>query len=124
LRIVTASSDGTARIWNAITGNPIVTFTGHTGNVYSANFSPDGLYVVTASSDNTALIWDAITGRPISILTGHTGLVHAANFSADGLRIVTASFDKTVRFWTQVEIENAGQTKSSSLNKDEIGKLR
>ena len=57
-RIVTASEDNTARIWDAITGQAIETLTGHTGLVRHAAFSPDGTRIVTASSDNTARIWE------------------------------------------------------------------
>ena len=98
-RIVTASEDNTARIWDAITGQAIETLTGHTGLVRHAAFSPDGTRIVTASSDNTARIWDATTGQPIETLTGHTeGVGHAA-FSPDGTRILTASDDNTARIW-------------------------
>jgi WD40 repeat protein len=58
-RIVTASSDNTARIWDAATAKEIAVLRGHEGFVNSAAFSPDGARIVTASSDNTARIWDA-----------------------------------------------------------------
>jgi WD40 repeat protein len=53
--VVTASSDRTARLWDAETGKPIgEPLTGHTNVVTSAAFSPDGKRIVTASSDKTA----------------------------------------------------------------------
>jgi WD40 repeat protein len=58
-RVVTASSDNTARLWDADTGTEAAVLKGHTGTVLSAAFSPDGKRVVTASSDNTARLWDA-----------------------------------------------------------------
>jgi WD40 repeat protein len=51
MRIVTASSDKTARIWDAATGNEIKILD-HEGGVLSAAFSPDGTRIVTVSSDN------------------------------------------------------------------------
>jgi hypothetical protein len=58
-RIVTASSGGTARVWDAASGMPIgEPLKGHEGSVLSAAFSPDGTRIVTASSDGTARIWD------------------------------------------------------------------
>ena len=49
-RIVTASGDKTARIWDAATGQPIgEPLKGHEDAVYSAAFSPDGKRIVTAS---------------------------------------------------------------------------
>src|SRR5262249_49881058 len=52
-RIVTASADGTARIWSA-DGAELAILKGHTHTVYSAAWSPDGQRVVTASADGTA----------------------------------------------------------------------
>ena len=62
-RIVTASWDKAARIWDAADGRAIATLAGHEGEVYSAAFSPDGRRIVTASWDKTARIWDAVDGR-------------------------------------------------------------
>ena len=65
-RIVTASDDKTARLWDAETGKPIgEPLKGHEGEVLSAAFSPDGKRIVTASEDKTARVWDAATGKPI-----------------------------------------------------------
>ena len=72
-RVVTASSDKTARIWDAESGKEIAVLKGHTGLVRSAAFSADGKRVVTASDDNTARIWDAESGKEIAVLKGHTG---------------------------------------------------
>ncbi len=57
-RLVTASKDRTAKIWDVLTGNCLHTLQGHTSFVNSASFSPDGTKVVTASVDKTAKIWD------------------------------------------------------------------
>ena len=52
-RIVTASWDETARIWDAATGKEITVLRGHESEVTSAAFSPDGARIVTASWDTT-----------------------------------------------------------------------
>lgn len=98
-RVVTASSDGTARIWDAVLGLTVRRLTGHTGFVYRAVFSPDGSRVLTASADKTARIWDAATGRELVRLIGHTRALTSAAFSADGQHVVTASADGTARVW-------------------------
>ena len=61
-RVVTASQDGTAKVWDAKTGTEALTLKGHTGWVGSASFSPDGTRIVTAGGDRTARVWDA---RPL-----------------------------------------------------------
>jgi WD40 repeat protein len=58
-RIVTASWDNTARLWDADTGKQIgEPLTGHTNFVLSAAFSPDGKRIVTTSFDQTARLWE------------------------------------------------------------------
>ena len=56
-RVVTASDDKTARVWDAATGAPLGPPLRHDGWVSSAVFSPDGARVVTASEDRTARVW-------------------------------------------------------------------
>ena len=66
-RVLTASGDHTARLWEADTGKLLATFQGHTDGVNSAVFSPDGRRVLTASEDNTARLWEADTGKLLAI---------------------------------------------------------
>ena len=47
-RLVTTSSDNTARVWDSGTGKLMLTLTGHTGPVLTASFSPDGAVIRTA----------------------------------------------------------------------------
>jgi hypothetical protein len=55
-RILTASSDGTAKLWDA-GGKLLADLNKHKGAVLSAVFSPDGKRILTASSDGTAKVW-------------------------------------------------------------------
>jgi WD40 repeat protein len=98
-RVVTASYDRTARIWDGTSGKEIALLRGHDDWVKSAVFSADGSRIVTASSDGTARVWDGISGKEIAVLRGHEGFINSAAFSADGSRIITASDDKTARIW-------------------------
>ncbi len=99
-RIVTASVDGTARLWDVTTGQMLVTLTGHTGRVSSAEFNLDGTRILTGSYDNTARVWDSTTGQTLTTFVGHEGALVHAHFSPDGTRIVTASpADKSARVW-------------------------
>ena len=90
-RVVTASLDNTARLWDAANGKPIGEPMKHEDNVTSAQFSPDGQRVVTASEDKTARLWDAANGKPIGEPMMHEDPVDSAQFSPDGQRVVTAS---------------------------------
>ena len=111
-RIVTASEDKTARVWDAENGDQLAILRGHTEPVRVASFSPDGRQLITASTDKTARLWDAETGQQIAALE-HGGVVRSAAFSSDGRRIVTASDDKTARVWdvqTRRQIVLTGHT--------------
>ncbi len=55
--MLTASRDGTARVWPADGKGQEIVLRGHRGAVTSAAFSPDGSHVVTASRDGTARYW-------------------------------------------------------------------
>jgi len=62
-RIVTASFDRTARVWDAASGEMLLELKGHNGQVTTAAFSVDGARIVTASVDRTARVWDAGSGE-------------------------------------------------------------
>ncbi len=96
--IVTASRDGTARVWDASTGQSLRELRRHTNVVRSAAFSFDGKLIVTASNDGTTRVWDASTGQSLREL-GHTDAVSSAAFSPNGKLIVTTSNDRTARVW-------------------------
>lgn len=99
-KIITASADSTAKIWDVNSGKLLATLIGHTDRLMYAEFSPDNTKVVTASEDRTARIWDASTGyKSDTVLIGHTGTVIEARFSKDGKKIVTSSEDKTAKIW-------------------------
>ncbi|NIP86401.1 MAG: hypothetical protein GTO03_12860, partial [Planctomycetales bacterium] len=78
-RVVTASSDGTARVWNVSTalntggkGAQLAILAGHEGDVVYAAWSPDDTRIVTAGLDGRVWVWDARSGAPIAPLRGHT----------------------------------------------------
>jgi hypothetical protein len=98
-RLATASDDGTARVWDACSGQEVLALKGHTAWVWSVAFSPDGTRLATASYDGTARVWDARTGRELLALKGHTAGARSVAFSPDGTRLATASDDGTARVW-------------------------
>ncbi len=67
-RIVTASADGSARVWDARTGRRLAVLRGAGGDVTRAELSPDGTRVVTAARTRGG-IWNARTGRPDRVLS-------------------------------------------------------
>jgi WD40 repeat protein len=64
-RVLTASGDGFARLWDAASGDPLVTLRGHGDPQGDAQFSADDSMVATANRDGSVVIWDAASGEPI-----------------------------------------------------------
>ncbi len=103
--VVTASTDGTARVWDVQTGKSLQ-LSGHEGAVNSAVFSDDGRYIVTTSQNRGYLwetksmgTWTEVSDGSPTILRGHTDQVTNAIFSHDGKWVVTISDDRTAQLW-------------------------
>ncbi|MDC1069032.1 choice-of-anchor D domain-containing protein [Candidatus Kapabacteria bacterium] len=97
-KIISGSSFLTCNIWDADSGDELVTLEGHQDDIFSVSFSPDGNNILTGSLDETARIWDANTGEEIMILK-HPDDVQSAVYSPDGTKIVTSCDDKEVKIW-------------------------
>lgn len=72
---------------------------GHTAELASVAFSPDGKQLATASFDRTVRLWESATGKPVRSLAGHQDLVLSVSFRGDGKQLASGSSDKTARIW-------------------------
>ena len=99
-KIVTASSDRTARVWSAKTGKEFLKLEGHTFSVRSAAFSPHGKWIITGSEDGTFRIWSARTGKSVFRRQAQKGSeIHAVSFLLDSKRVITGGFSGMAEIW-------------------------
>ena len=110
-KVVTASSDGTARIWDAKSGKELIKlptrptnwksyFARERPEIASAQFSPDGKKIITVNFDGVGQIFDAESGETLTMLRGHTTDILSTAFSPNSEKIVTTGFgESAVRIW-------------------------
>ena len=75
------------------------TVEGHSDDVNSVSFSPDGSKIASASGDKTVKVWDLKRGKCLQTLEGHVRGVTSVSFSPEGTKAASASYDKTVKVW-------------------------
>jgi WD40 repeat protein len=100
-RLALADSTGPGvKVWDAVSGQELITLTGHTALVTSVTFSPDGARLASGSHDGTIKVWDAASGRELQTLQGHTGTVLLVVFSPNGVQLASGGyFDHMVKLW-------------------------
>jgi WD40 repeat protein/tRNA A-37 threonylcarbamoyl transferase component Bud32 len=95
----TGLTDRTVKVWDAATGQELLTLRGHLDSVRGVTYSPDGRRIASTSVDRTVKVWDAATGQELLTLRAHTGFVFGAAYSPDGRRLASAGQDGTVKVW-------------------------
>ncbi len=104
-RVVTASADGTAKLWDATKPgrlHELASLTGHTGRVHAVAVAPDGRFAASGGEDGTLRLWDISATDPAShtrAFPGHGGAINDLVFGPDGKVLVSISADKTARVW-------------------------
>lgn len=94
--IVSGSDDNTLKVWSSETGRCLRTLTGHTGGVWSSQFSPNNI-IISGSTDRTLRVWNAVTGTCMHTLYGHTSTVRCMALHEN--EVVSGSRDATLRVW-------------------------
>lgn len=98
-RYATAGQDGTARVWDPLTGQQALLLAGPNSTVISVDGSPDGRRIITGAYDGNLRIWDAAPGKELMTIPAHGGIVWEVVYSPDGKRLASASVDGTVKVW-------------------------
>jgi WD40 repeat protein/serine/threonine protein kinase len=96
-RLASGGMDRSVKVWDAKTGQELLTCKGHTTDVHRVAYSPDGKRLVSASGvlgdpdkPGEVKVWDAQTGQELLSLSSKGFLGIGVAFSPDGSRIVTS----------------------------------
>jgi WD40 repeat protein len=131
-RAVSASLDGTVRVWETATGNEVARFEGHNSCVYSAVILPDGKRVLSGSAardpnapgDWSVCLWDLETGHELNRWEGEGDGISSI-VSASGDLAVIGAYSGRVTFWNVTDwreirsIQTAPRIWSVHLSPDE-----
>jgi len=133
-----AGYDTPARVWDAATGQALMTLESHNGESTLANWSPDGQRLAITYEDGAIKIWDvsalyqtsdaavsssnlhkvpttrATAGQMILTCSGHVGRAWWVSWSPNGKRLASGGADNTVRVWDATTGEELYQFQTPS----------
>jgi WD40 repeat protein len=93
--VLSASFDGTARLWDIKTGQEVRRFS---GQIISAAFSPDGKKILTGGGYGAVLLWDIEPHTELRTFNGGNDM-YAIAFSLDGRLMATNVINNELRVW-------------------------
>lgn len=103
-KAATAAADFTAKVWDAVTGDELMTLT-HKHIVKSVDFTQDSSSLLTGGQDKVLRVYDLNKpdAEPEEI-SGHTSAIKKALWCIGDRHILSAADDKTVRLWDRAVV--------------------
>lgn len=119
VRVITASDDGTVKIWKPFVPNEITALVGHSDRVLAIGATLNN-EIVTASRDKSIRIWSPDLPDEVGVVSlmssghGHTGEVTAVALSPP--YIATAGRDGCVMMWTLTKEDETSRNLTKLYN--------
>ena len=102
--------NGTVRVWDALTGEQLQSYGGHSEEIHGLTWSPDGRWIASADGEKTVQIWDVRTGAHHFTYPGYEfayggyeTFQNAVAWSSDGSRIASMGKLATIEIWQATE---------------------
>lgn len=89
---------GVVKLWDIAAGKERAVMRGHTSEVRSVAFAPDGK-TLASGADQTVILWDVEAAKTQATLRGHRADVLAVAFSPDGRTLASSDEDGVVKLW-------------------------
>jgi WD40 repeat protein/Tfp pilus assembly protein PilF len=97
--VLSASHDGTVKLWDVESGNALRTFGAQGKEMNAALFTPDGASIISAGKNGSVQVWGAADGALKRTLQERGPMLTTLDISADGKSLVGGSFDGKARVW-------------------------
>lgn len=88
---------------------------GHTADILTCCYSPDGNYILSGGCDNILILWEVASGKQVKTFWGHSDFVTFTRFSPDGRQIISCSDDGTAKLW---DVATAKELRTFSAKKN------
>jgi WD40 repeat protein len=98
--------DGRIHLWDLSTLQIREALQGHTDEVLSVAFSPNGDTLASCGRDRIIRLWDPDTGQERANLYGHKDWIKCLEFSHDGNYLVSAGEDSEIKIWNAAPLEH------------------
>jgi hypothetical protein len=96
--VLSASDDGTVRLWDLERRECLSVLRGHRGPVETAILDPAGRRALSGRADGLVRVWDVRVGKAVGEWPGHIGMVRALTARSDFTRAYSGGDDRAVRW--------------------------
>ena len=97
--VAVGEANGTASLYDAVSGELIRQFSGHQGAIVAVRVGSDGRILATAGADGTIRLWETASGQQAGIVSTPGDGVSALAFANSGKILASAGVDGVVRLW-------------------------
>ncbi len=98
--LLTSSRDKTAKVWDLVAKESVLTFPEHQAGVWGVAAKADSKVGFSAGADKQLRMWNAVgDGKQIRVLGGHGDEITKLIAHLTKPLLVTTSADKTVKLW-------------------------